>query len=210
VFDPERQLELVNLLLVGEVGEDCGAAAILQREEIPLEDAQGHLGLGRRAADDWIQRLRNLMQASESDAEVVAILEEGEVAGDPVKVNPNCCGNILPKRLDVGLVPASVPKQPLVGQTPRSFLLSKHVDKSIHVQPGTTCANAKHHACAKDPLGDVDLPVVSPAIQNPCSAHPGRPIRPVWMEMCNPLFWTVQPHLMGLVILVPAPVVLAA
>ena len=31
VFDPERQLELVNLLLVGEVGEDCGAAAILAK-----------------------------------------------------------------------------------------------------------------------------------------------------------------------------------
>ena len=41
----------------------------------------------------------NLVQAGESDAEVVAILEEGEVAGDPVKVNPNCCGNILPERI---------------------------------------------------------------------------------------------------------------
>ena len=32
-----------------------------------------------------------------------------------------------------------------------------------------TCANAKHHTGAKDPLGDVDLPVVSPAIQNPAN-----------------------------------------
>ena len=38
------------------------------------------------------------MQAGESNPKVVAILEEGEVAGDPVKVNPNCCGNILPER----------------------------------------------------------------------------------------------------------------
>jgi len=176
VLDPERQLQLVDLLLVGEVGEHSRAAAILQGEEVPLEDAQGHLGLGRRAADDWVQRLRHLVQAGESDPKVVPVLEEGEVARDSVKVNPNSSGNIFPKRLDVGLVPASVPQQPFVAQTPRGLLLSEHVDKCIHVQPGATCANAEHHAGAKDPLGDVDLPVISAAIENPCPAHPSRPI----------------------------------
>ena len=77
----------------------------------------------------------DLVQAGESDPKVMSILEEGEVARDPVKVNPNSCCNIFPERLDVGLVPAGVPEQPLVAQTPRTLLLSKHVDKSIHVQP---------------------------------------------------------------------------
>ena len=138
----------------------------------------------------------DLVQAGESDPKVMSILEEGEVARDPVKVNPNSCCNIFPERLDVGLVPAGVPEQPLVAQTPRTLLLSKHVDKSIHVQPeqrissdqskphschqigatngklapGATCANAKHHAGAKDPLRDVDLPVISAPIQNPANS----------------------------------------
>ena len=30
MLDPERQLELVDLLLVGEMGEDCGATAVLE------------------------------------------------------------------------------------------------------------------------------------------------------------------------------------
>ena len=35
------------------------------------------------------------------------------------------------------------------------------------VSPGTTGADAEHHAGAEDPLGDIDLPVISAAIQNP-------------------------------------------
>ena len=41
-----------------------------------------------------------------------------------------------PKRLDVGLVPSSVPEQTLVAQTPRALLLPKHIHKCVHVQPG--------------------------------------------------------------------------
>ena len=40
-----------------------------------------------------------------------------------------------PEGLDVGLVPASMPQQPLVTQPPRSLLLPEHVDKGVHVQP---------------------------------------------------------------------------
>ena len=127
----------------------------------------------------------DLVQAGESNPKVMSILEEGEVARDPVKVNPDSCCNIFPERLDVGLVPARMPQQPLVAQTPGALLLSQHVDKSIHVQPeqkisfdqiengkvspGATCANAEHHAGAKYPLGDVDLPVISAAIENPAN-----------------------------------------
>merc|ERR1719209_2563313 len=86
------------------------AAPVLQGEEVPFEDAQGHLGLGGCAAHDWVQRLCHLMQASEGNPKVVSILEESEVARDSVKVNPNSCGDIFPERLDVGLVPSSVPE----------------------------------------------------------------------------------------------------
>ena len=79
--------------------------------------------------------LSYLVKASEGNPKVLSILEEGKVARDPVKVNPNSCCNIFPERLDVGLVPARVPQQPLVAQTPGALLLSQHVDKSIHVQP---------------------------------------------------------------------------
>ena len=41
-LDPERQLELVNLLLVGEVAEDGRPAPILQRVEFTLQQTQRH------------------------------------------------------------------------------------------------------------------------------------------------------------------------
>ena len=40
----------------------------------------------------------DLVQAGESDPKVMSILEEGEVARDPVKVNPNSCCNIFPEK----------------------------------------------------------------------------------------------------------------
>ena len=40
----------------------------------------------------------DLVQAGESDPKVVPVLEEGEVARDPIKVNPNSCGDIFPEK----------------------------------------------------------------------------------------------------------------
>ena len=34
VLDPQRQLQLINLLLVGELGEHSGAATILKRKRL--------------------------------------------------------------------------------------------------------------------------------------------------------------------------------
>ena len=79
--------------------------------------------------------MSHLVQAGESNTKVVTVLEEGEVARDAVKVNPDSCCNILSERLDVGFVPAGVPQKTLVAQTPRALLFSKHVYKSIHMQP---------------------------------------------------------------------------
>ena len=45
-LDPERQLELVNLLLVGEVAEDGRPAPVLQRLEVTLQQSQRHFCKG--------------------------------------------------------------------------------------------------------------------------------------------------------------------
>ena len=45
-LDPERQLELVDLLLVGEVAQDGRPAPVLQRLEVTLQQSQRHLCKG--------------------------------------------------------------------------------------------------------------------------------------------------------------------
>ena len=93
------------------------------------------------------------------------------------------CKLASPKRLDVGLVPAGVPEQPLMAETPRALLLAQHVffykknnnkkiktqhvHKHIDMEPSPACADPEHHAGAKYPLRDIDLPVISAAVQNP-------------------------------------------
>ena len=133
MFDPEGQLELVDLLLVGEVGQDGGPAAVLQGQEVPLQHPQGHLRLGGRAADDWVERFRDFLQATEGHPQALAVLVVGEGAGDAVEVEADGGGDVLPERLDVGLVPGAVPQQALVGQAPRGVLLTQHVHKGVHV-----------------------------------------------------------------------------
>ena len=60
------------------------------------------------------------------------------------------------------------------------------------------------------PLRDVDLPVEPAAVEDPGAPNPGGSVRPVGMEVGDPLLGPVQPNLVALVILVPRPVVLAA
>ena len=60
LLDPDGQPELVDLLLAGEMLEHGGPTPVLQVHKVALQHAQRHLRLGRRAAHDWIQRLRNL------------------------------------------------------------------------------------------------------------------------------------------------------
>lgn len=42
----------------------------LQGEEVPFEDAEGHLGLGSCAAHDWVQRLGHLVGNLDNHAPV--------------------------------------------------------------------------------------------------------------------------------------------
>ena len=78
VFYPQRELQLVDLLLVGEVGEDGGPTPVLQRLEVSLEDSERHLCLGRSATDDREERFFNVLETSESHAQTDAVLEVGE------------------------------------------------------------------------------------------------------------------------------------
>ena len=55
----------------------------LQGEEVPFEDAEGHLGLGGGAAHDWVQRLGHLLGILDYnhppvDKMVLAVLQMAE------------------------------------------------------------------------------------------------------------------------------------
>merc|ERR1719153_147891 len=103
-----------------------------------------------------------------------------------------------------------MPQQPLVTQPPAVLVLSEHVHKSVYMQPGFPCSNSEHHTCPEYSLGHINLPVKSPSIQHPCPTYPSRAIRPVGMKVSDSLLGTIETHLVGLVVLVPGPVVLAA
>ena len=129
LLDAEREAELVNLLLVGQLAQDGGPAAVLQVHKVPLEHAQRHLCFGGRTAHNRVERLDHLMEAGEGHAEADAVLEVGQRAGHPVKVEPDGGGNVLLKTLDVLLVAAAVPEEALVAEAPAGLVLTQHVDK---------------------------------------------------------------------------------
>ena len=84
-------------------------------------------------ADYGVERFRDFLEATEGHPQALAVLVVGEGAGDAVKVEADGGGHVFPERLDVGLVPGAVPQQALVGQAPRSLLLTQHVHKGVHV-----------------------------------------------------------------------------
>jgi len=202
-LDPERQLELVDLLLVGEVAQDGRPAPVLQRLEVTLQQSQRHFCLGCGAADDGVEGLGDVLQAGEGHAQARAVLVVGQRARHPVEVEADRGGDVLAERLDVGLVPGAVPQQPLVAEPPAVLVLAQHVHKRVHMEPRLLGANAKHHGGAEYPLRHVDLPVEPPAVEDPRAPDPRRAVGPVRVEVGYPLLGPVQPHLVRFVVLVP-------
>jgi len=151
LLDPEGEAQLINLLLVAQLAQNGGPAPILQIHKIPLQHPQRHLCFGRRAAHNRIERLRHLVEAGEGHAEAHAVLEVGERAGHAVEVEPDGGGDVLLEALDVLLVPAGVPEETLVAETPAGLVLAQHVHEGVHVEPGLLRPDPEHHARPKDP-----------------------------------------------------------
>lgn len=92
-------------------------------------------------------------------------------------------------------MPPAIPQQSLVTQAPTVLVLAQHVHEGVHVEPGLLGADAEHHAGPKYSLRHVDLPVVSPAIEDPGAPNSRGSIAPVRMEVSNPLLGPVQSDL---------------
>ena len=203
VLDPEWKLELVNLFLVSEMGKNCGSTPVLERLKVSLQHSERHFCLGCRATHNGIERLLDIIETRESHTQTLTILVECQCARHSIKVETDCGGNVFSEWFDILFVPARVPHQPLVTQSPAVLVLSQHVDKCINMQSGSLGPDTKHHACPEYSLRHVDLPIVAATIEHPGASHSGCAIRPVGMEVSYPLLGTIEPHLMALVILVP-------
>jgi len=153
LLDPERQAQLINLFLVAQLGQNCGAAPVLQVDKVPLQHAQRHLRLGCRAAHNGVERLADLGEAGEGHAEAHAVLEVGERARHAVKVEPDGGGDVLLEALDVLLVAAGVPEEALVAEAPAGLVLAQHVHEGVHVEAGLLGPDPEHHARPEDPGG---------------------------------------------------------
>ena len=105
----------------------------LYRNKFPFHDSQRHLRLGRRAADDRVERLRHVLQAVEGDAERDAVLEVGDGAGDAVEKDSNGRRDVLPERFCVLPMLAGMPQEPFVRKAPTLIVLAQHVDEGVHV-----------------------------------------------------------------------------
>ena len=166
MFYPQWQLQLVDLLLVCEVREDARPTSILERLEVSLENPEWHLGFSCGAADYGEQRVFYVLETGESHAQGHAVLVVGESPWYPVEVEADGGGDVLSEGLDVLLVSPPVPEQALVTQPPAQLVLAQHVHEGVHVKSGLLGADTEHHAGPEYPLGHVDLPVISPAIED--------------------------------------------
>ena len=167
MFYPQWQFQLVDLFLVSEVRKDAGTTSVLQRLEVSFEDPERHLSFSRGAADYREQRFFYVLKTGESHAQGHTVLVVGEGPWYPVEVEADGGGDVLSECLNVLFMPASVPQEALVTQSPAVLVLPQHVDEGVHVEPGLLGADPEHHAGPEYPLGDVDLPVVSAAIEDP-------------------------------------------
>ena len=183
MFYPQRELQLVDLLLVSEVWEDGGPAPVLQGLEVSLQDSERHFCFSRRAADDREERFFYVLKTCESHAETDAVLEVCESPWDPVKVKSDGGGDVFSECLYVLFMPTGVPQQSFMTQSPAVLILPQHVDEGVHVKARLLGANTEHHAGAEYPLGHVDLPVVSAAIEDPGAPHSRCAVGPVRMEV---------------------------
>ena len=79
----------------------------LEREELPLHDAERHLRLCGGAADDGIERLISQLSLGESlegGAQGDAVLVVGQCPLETIKVDPDCRGHILPETKQNGIL----------------------------------------------------------------------------------------------------------
>ena len=95
---------------MSEVAEDGGPAPVLQAREVPLEEAEAHLRLSGSGADDGVEGLGHLVEAGEGGAEALAVLVVGQGPRHAVEKQSDRGGDVLSERLDVLLVPPSVPQ----------------------------------------------------------------------------------------------------
>ena len=80
------EITLTILLYLKHIPENTGTTAVLEVDKVPLQHAKGHLGLGRRAAHNRVERLLHVLQACERHAQGHVILVVGKSAGHAVKV----------------------------------------------------------------------------------------------------------------------------
>ena len=102
-----------------------------------------------------------------------------------------------------------MPQEALVGEAPGAGVFPEHVDECVHVQARRLGPDAKHHAGAKYPLRDVDLPVEPAAVELARAPNPGRAVAPVGVEVRDAVPGAAQPDLVRLLLRVPRPAVLA-
>ena len=84
-------------------------------------------------------------------------------------------------------------------EAPAVLVLTQHVYKGVHMEPGLPGADAEHHARPEYPLTHVNLPVEPAAIEDPRAPHPGGAIGPVGVKMGDPLLRPVQANLEGFI-----------
>ena len=83
-------------------------------------------------------------------------------------------------------------------EAPAVLVLTEHVHKGVHMEPGLPGADAEHHARPEYPLTHVNLPVEPPAIEDPRPPDSSGAIRPVRVKVCDVLFSSTQVNLEGL------------
>ena len=75
------------------------------------------------------------------------------------------------------------------------FVLPQHVYKGVNMKPRLPGTDAEHHACSKDSLTHVNLPVESAAIEDPRAPHSSCAIGPVGVKVSDPLLGSVKANL---------------
>lgn len=152
----------LDVLLGSDVPQDDSPAPVLHGGVLPLRDPEGHLRLGGRAADHGVKGFCDLVQALERHPEAGPVLEVGQRAGDPVKVEAHRGGHVLFEGPGVDLVVAVVPQVPAVREAPTVFVLAQHVDEPVDVEPGLFGAYSEHQAEIKAPKFELKAKIIVP------------------------------------------------
>jgi len=172
MFDPDWQLQAVDLFLVGQSGENRCPTSILKRPKVSFQHSESHLSLRSGAAHYWIERFCDFIESTEGNSKTTVVFVESESSGISVKKYPHFCSNILLEGFDVLFMFPLVPEEALVAETPTVFILAKHIHKGVHMKSRLFGTDPEHHAGPEDSLGDGDLPVEPAPVEGPCSSDP--------------------------------------